>query len=190
MYAYTAAFRTFRALITEGTRITLFLRKMHHATRRKRHFLFCRTTNDLPLPVQMKLLFGKQLALSNRPSFTIDFKPLSAVPHQFTAQICSINMQFLQVYSLWHEIFADGFCDTGLRRVGGCDPDSSYHVSIQVMQDMTFVPIYKYTAALTSMTHLLIFNTNASVFCNTIYKRFLSVFILFNILLFHLLSCV
>src|SRR5882762_10537083 len=116
---------------------------MHHATRCKRHFLFCRTTNDLPIPVQMKLLFGKQLALSNRPGFTIDFKPLSAVPHQLTAQICSINMQFLQIYSLQHEIFADSFCDTGLRCIGSCDPNGAYEASIQIMQDMTLIPIYR-----------------------------------------------
>src|SRR5256885_11660480 len=53
---------------------------MYHATKRKRHFLFCWTTNDLPLPVEMKLLFGKQLALPNRPGFTIDFKLVRTMP--------------------------------------------------------------------------------------------------------------
>src|SRR6266480_5359004 len=101
---------------------------MYHATRRKGHFLFCWTTNDLPLPVQMKLLFGKQLALPNRPSFTIDFKPLAAMPHQLAAEICSINMQLLQVNVLELEIFADGFCDARLRHIGGCDPDGAYHI--------------------------------------------------------------
>src|SRR5712692_7291432 len=99
-------------------------------------------------------------------------------------------MQLLQMDFLEHEIFADRFSDTGLRGIGGGDPNCAYHVSIQVMQDMAFVSIDKDTAALASVAHLLVFNANTPIFGNTFHKGFFSIFLLFYILLFYLLSSI
>jgi hypothetical protein len=68
---------------------------MDYPTRYKGHFLLGGTLNDLPFPVQDEGLLVEALAMANRPGFAIDFQVVAPFTNQMTAQIRTVDMQFL-----------------------------------------------------------------------------------------------
>lgn len=87
MNAHTAAFGTGGALGFQGTLGAHTLREMDNPAWLKRHFLFSRTPNHLPAPIEGKRLLGKALPLANWPGFAIDFEFITPLLHEMATQI-------------------------------------------------------------------------------------------------------
>src|SRR5260370_16270095 len=163
MDADTASLGTGGALSLQRALGTGVFGKVDHPTRDKGHLLLGRTPDDMPLPVQRKGLIVKALPRANRPSFTIDLQLVRALPNQTTTQIGPIDVPFLERNCLPLQIRADGWGHTGFGYIGWGDTHRSDEAGIQIMKHMPFVSIYPHTATFAPVTHLPIFDTDASV---------------------------
>lgn len=76
-------------------------------------------------------------------------------------------MQFFQTRTLLVQICADRFGHARFRCIRRCDPYGSDETAIQIMLHMALVPIHAYAATFTTMTHLPIFDADASIFSDT-----------------------
>src|SRR5258708_32937041 len=164
MNTHTASLGTGGTLGFQGTLSTYLFRKMDHATRNKRHLLLGGTLDGLSFPVQVESLLVEVLAVAHLPGFAIDLQVRVSCTHQTAALIRSVDVQFFQSNLLLLQIFADRFGDTRFRGIGWRDSYCSNEAGIQIMKHMAFVSTHTHAAALPSMPHLSIFDTDASIF--------------------------
>jgi hypothetical protein len=130
------------------------------------------TTNSLLFPVQMKGLFGKAWSLPYRPGFAIDLQRSLALAYQMATQIRTVNVQFLQLCGLMLQISTDGFRHARFWHIGSSDANRSNQSRVQIMQNMSFIPIHEHTPAFAPMTHIFIFNADTSIFGHTLNQCF------------------
>jgi hypothetical protein len=185
---HTASFGTGGALCLQGALVTGLFRKVNHSPWHKRHVLRSRTLDRLALPVQDKGLLLKTLPLTNWPGFAIHFQFFGALANQMTTQIGSVNVQFLQRHLLPVQILADRFGPIGFGFIGRRDSHSSDQTSIQVVKHVAFISIHEQAATFASMTHLLIFDTDPSIFGYPFEQARFPLFIDLDILRFDLLD--
>jgi len=161
---------------------------MDNAAGHKRHFLLSRTADDLPFPVQGKRLLVKVFPFANWPSFAIDVEVVTAFSHEMATHIAPVDVEFCETYSLRLQVSVDLFRHAGFRHIRRRDTSCPDQPCIQIVEDMPSVTIHTHAPAFSSVPHVGVFVTFASIFGDPFDQVRLPLLSICDILRLHMLS--